>query len=110
MVTKTLVNLKKICFYKFEYTAKKREGVGGAGAVAREWFWILGGVWHKNDLDVKYTPLCPSAWRTGGFLAKGWPNMAYFSQKPSASQGESSLKISYQKSLAFGEVREQTNK
>ena len=55
MVTKTLVNLKKICFYKFEYTAKKREGVGGG--CGTRMILNFGGVWHKNDLDVKYTPL-----------------------------------------------------
>ena len=55
MVTKTLVNLKKISFYKFEYTAKKREGVGGG--CGTRMILNFGGVWHKNDLDVKYTPL-----------------------------------------------------
>ena len=56
MGTKTLVNLKNM-LYKFEYPAKKREGEGGGGGCGTRMILNFGGVWHKNDLDVKYTPL-----------------------------------------------------
>ena len=50
------MNFKKYAFINLNILPKKGLGGGGDGCGTR---MVLNfrGVWHKNDLDVKYTPL-----------------------------------------------------
>ena len=54
--TKNLVNLKKYAFTNLKILSKKGARGAGRGCGTRMNL-NFGGVWHKNDLDVKYTPL-----------------------------------------------------
>ena len=52
MVTKNVVDFKRYAFINPNILPKKGGGVCGTRMVLN-----FRGVWHKNDLDVKYTPL-----------------------------------------------------
>ena len=55
MGTKNLVNLKKYAFINLNFLSKKGGEGGGGVWCGTRMILNFGGVWHKNDLDVKYT-------------------------------------------------------
>ena len=51
------MNFKKYAFINLNILPKKGLGGGGEDGCGTRMVLNFRGVWHKNDLDVKYTPL-----------------------------------------------------